>query len=309
MVGQGYNSGRKSEITGVFCYGALMKIKKLTNRLRNSVLHYISQKRQTYYHEDYVRVYPDGIVFTEYGNRRKATDDDIKNFINHCKFYKFAAQFVKDKIAADIGCGAGYGCRILKEGGGAARVYGADISGPGIKFAQARYGDYAEFSVQGITNLKGYPSHSFDVTVCGEVLEHIKEYRKEEGAIKELKRVTKKGGIIAAGTPNAEMLDNHGFSYEEIRTLLADNFDTFCIFENALVPYSGKKALWNERLSTGNAGIIVTQDINFNETVIPKGISPELKKGLVPGFVNLSDLEINTALLHNTHSWVVVAVN
>lgn len=286
-----------------------MKIKRIINKLRDSALHYISQRKQTYYYEDYIRVYPDGISFNKYGAHKKATNDDLKNFINHCKFYKFAAQFVKNKVVADIGCGSGYGCRILKELGSATRIYGADISKPGIEFAQARYGDYAEFSIQGITNLNQYTSRSFDVSVCSEVLEHIKEYRKEDWAIKELKRVTKEGGIIVIGTPNTEMLDNHGFSYEEIQALLANNFDKFCIFENALVPYSNKKAAWNERLLAGKIGTIVTQDLNFNEMVFPKGVNPEVKQGLPSGFVNLSGLEINTALLHNTHSWIVVAVN
>lgn len=285
-----------------------MKIKKIINKLRDSALHYMSQKRQTYYYEDYIRVYPDGINFNKYGKPKKATKDDVINFINHCKFYKFAAQFVKDKVVADIGCGSGYGCQILKERH-AARVYGADISKPSIEFAQARYGKYAEFSIQGITDLKEYSNHSFDVTVCSEVLEHIKEYQKEDCAIKELKRVTREGGIIVIGTPNTEMLDNHGFSFNEIQTLLADNFDKFCIFENALAPYSGKIASWNERLSANDVGIIVTQDLNFNETVLPKGVSPELKKGLLPGAVKLLGLEINTALLHNTHSWIAIAVN
>ncbi|MFA4981964.1 MAG: class I SAM-dependent methyltransferase [Candidatus Omnitrophota bacterium] len=286
-----------------------MKIKKFINRLRDFILHYISQKKQTYYYEDYIRVYPDGINFNKYGKRKKATPDDIKNFINHYKFYKFAAQFVKNKVVADIGCGAGYGCQILKEEGFAARAYGADMSKPSIEFAQARYGNIAEFSIQGITNLKEYLNHSFDVVICSEVLEHIKEYHKEDSAIKELKRVTKEGGIIIIGTPNTEMLDNHGFSYEEIQTLLANNFNKFCVFENALVPYSNKKELWNKRLLANKVGIIVTQDINFNEMVIPKGINPELKKGLPSGFINVLGLEINTALLHNTHSWAIVAVN
>ena len=285
-----------------------MKIKKIINTLRDSVLHYICKKRKTYYYEDYIRVYPDGVNFNKYGRRKKATKDDIINFINHCKFYTFAAQFVTDKVVADIGCGSGYGCQILKESH-AARVYGTDISKPGIEFARARYGTYAEFSVQGITDLKEYPGSSFDVTVCSEVLEHIKEYRKEDRAIKELKRVTKEGGIIVIGTPNTEMLDNHGFSFDEIKTLLAGNFDEYCIFENALIPYSEKRSSWNERSSASNVGIIVTQDLNLNEMVLPRGVKPELKKGLPSGSVNVLGLEINTGLLHNTHSWIAIAVN
>ncbi len=285
-----------------------MKIKKVINKLRDSILHYISRKNHTYYYEDFIRVYPDGINFDKYGRHKKATKDDIINFTNHCKFYKFAAQFVKNKVVSDIGCGSGYGCQIIKESN-AALVYGADISKPSIEFAQARYGKYAEFSIQGITDLKSYESHYFDVTICSEVLEHIKEYQKEDCAIKELKRVTKEGGIIIIGTPNTEMLDNHGFSYNEIRSLLTNNFNKFCIFENALVPYSNNKKLWNERLSSNNVGVIVSQNLSFDEMVLPKGVSPETKKGVLPGAFNILGLEINTSLLHNTHSWIIVAIN
>jgi len=31
--------------------------------------------------------------------------------LNHLKFYRFAAQFVRGKRVGDIGCGSGYGCR------------------------------------------------------------------------------------------------------------------------------------------------------------------------------------------------------
>ena len=35
----------------------------------------------------------------------------------------------------------------------------------------------------------------------------------------------------------------------------------------------------------------------------------ELKKGIAPGIVRCGNYDVDTRLLHNTHGWVVVAVN
>lgn len=193
-----------------------------------------------YYFEDFVRVYPDGIIFNRYGIRKKASDSDIKNFRNHSKFYIFVSQFVKKRKVSDIGCGSGYGCQILKQAK-AKSVYGTDASSPAIKFAEKSYGKYAKFSTQSITDMKNYKNDTFDITISSEVLEHIKEYNKEELAITELKRITKPKGLIIIGTPNSEMLGNHGFSFDEIDKLAKKHFSKFVIFENALIPFGKLK--------------------------------------------------------------------
>jgi hypothetical protein len=54
--------------------------------------------------------------------------------------------------------------------------------------------------------------------------------------------------------------------------------------------------------------VIVTQPIDFSETVTWGAEVPGLKKGLDPGTYRLGNLDINTRLLHNTHSWIVLAV-
>ena len=40
-----------------------------------------------YYAEDFGRVYPDNIKFTLAGEQIRATGEDIKNYLNHIKFY------------------------------------------------------------------------------------------------------------------------------------------------------------------------------------------------------------------------------
>lgn len=268
-----------------------MSIKKIYN----FITRFVGKVTRRYYFEDYKRVYPDGTIFDRFGRRYQPTKNDINNFLNHCKFYKFAAQFVKDKRVADVGCGSGYGCEILKKSG-AALVCGSDISKHSINFAKSRYSNFAEFTVQGITDMKKYPDGFFDISISSEVLEHIKEYGMEEKAIIELKRITRNGGLLIIGTPNSEMLDEHGFSFEEINKLFQKKFSQFCIFENALVPFGDKKLSWENRLSEGKVGVIISEIINLSETVLPNDTNPQIKKGIEAGSFKFANYNINTTI-------------
>ena len=69
----------------------------------------------------------------------------------------------------------------------------------------------------------------------------------EQKAIDELKRITKNDGLVIIATPNSEMLDEHGFSYDELQALCKNNFSNFCIFENAFIPAGDAKTLWEAR--------------------------------------------------------------
>ncbi len=50
-----------------------------------------------------------------------------------------------------------------------------------------------------------YENNTFDLVICNQVLEHLKNYRK---VIDDLIRVTKRGGYIAVGIPNLAHLIN-----------------------------------------------------------------------------------------------------
>lgn len=272
------------------------------------VTHLWGRISRKYYFEDYVRVYPDGIVFDIFGKKREPSRNDINNFLNHRKFYRFAAQFTKGRRVADIGCGSGYGCDLLEKQG-AAFVSGSDISEAAIRYAKERYGGHIEFIVQTAVNLKSYQDNSFDVAISCEVLEHLKEYGKEEHTIREMKRITKDGGIIVIGTANSEMLGDHGFYYDEIENLISNNFSKYVIFENALIPFVGKER-WFRREEAGKTGVVVSQKVNLEETVLPDGLHPELKSGLAANSeYEFDGVRIDLNLLHNTHSWIIVARN
>jgi len=280
----------------------------IKSKIYNLIGYSIATITKRYYFEDYVRVYPNGVRLDRSGRTHQPNKKNINNFLNHRKFYIFASQFVKDKSVADIGCGSGYGCEILKKSG-AASVCGSDISKQAIKFAKSQYGDFAEFTIQAVTNIEKYPDNAFDISISNEVLEHIKEYSMEKKAIHELKRITRNEGLLIIGTPNSEMLGKHGFYFDELNNLFKENFSQFCIFESALVPFGKKKSLWGKRLSEGNVGVIISGIINLSETVLPDGVHPEIKKGLKAGRYMFSTYSVDTTLLHNTHSWIILAIN
>lgn len=283
---------------------------RFLSRTEKRLQHLYGGISKKYYWEDFVRVYPNGTRIDEHGKKSVESFNDHKNFVNHKKMYIFCAQFVRGAVVSDIGCGSGYGSSYLKESG-AARVCGTDASERAIEFAEQNYGNAVEFSVQGITDMKGYSSRQFDVTICSEVLEHVKEYKKEGLAIQEMKRITKPGGIIIIGTPNCEVSGNHGFWFDEIQALMSAHFDAYCLFENALVPLGPSKALWNRRVDQGRLGVVVTQAIKLDETVFygDEERRAECKKGIPAGMHSVGPITIDTSLLHNTHSWVVVAIN
>jgi 2-polyprenyl-3-methyl-5-hydroxy-6-metoxy-1,4-benzoquinol methylase len=286
--------------------GAKRRLKQVAKPIHFWVTRFFGRLTGKYYFEDYVRVYPDGAAFNQFGIRRSGVQSDVKNFLEHQKFYRFAAQFVSGKRVADVGCGSGYGCEILKHAG-AAQVCGADLSRHAIAFARSRFGHCAEFTIQPITDLRSYADDSFDVTVCSEVLEHIKEYGREEDAVCQLKRITRPGGLVVLGTPNTEYLPDHGFSFEEISHLMRQNFQQFLLFENALVPVGEARLLWERRFQEGKTGTVISERINLAETPLPETGEIEIKIGQEPGRLRFAGHEVDTCRLHNARSWVVVA--
>jgi 2-polyprenyl-3-methyl-5-hydroxy-6-metoxy-1,4-benzoquinol methylase len=284
------------------------QLRRAVKRIVTALTHFVGRLTHRYYFEDYVRVYPGGIAYNRLGLQRRARPHDLKNLRNHMRFYEFAAQFVAANRVLDVGCGSGYGCKILHEAG-AAEVHGADVSRHALRFARKHFGEHASFTEQSITEMSAYPDGFADVVLSSEVLEHIKEYGLEGRAISELRRVTRPGGLLVIATPNSELLGEHGFSWDELSALIASCFNEFCIFENALVPFNpGARLAWEERVANGRTGVIVSEHIVLEETVVPDGMSAELKRGQAPGDLTFSNRIIDTSRLHNTHSWVVLAV-
>lgn len=113
----------------------------------------------------------------------------IENFYN--KLYALLRP-LKPTSILDVGSGEGFTLRNLEEKGIGERLEGIDYSDDAIKLAKKIYPT--------LTIKKGdiyslpYEDSSFDVLLCTEVLEHL---RDPEKAIAELKRVSKKHIIFS----------------------------------------------------------------------------------------------------------------
>lgn len=103
---------------------------------------------------------------------------------------KIALSLVKKgykKLALDIGCRDGYWSEVLKKKG--YKVASLDI--------EPHYKNALKHDVE-----KGLPfkNNTFDLIWCTEVLEHL---RNPEFLLREIDRVTKRGGISVLTTPNS----------------------------------------------------------------------------------------------------------
>jgi ubiquinone/menaquinone biosynthesis C-methylase UbiE len=117
----------------------------------------------------------------------------------------------------DIGCGDGSRTmRIAKHFDiDLSRVYGIDSNDNHIKTCQNNFNAYKlDLEFEAIP----HDDDIFDLVICNQVLEHLKNYNK---VIDELIRVTRKMGYIAIGIPNLAHLIN--------RIYLMFGFQPMCI--------------------------------------------------------------------------------
>jgi len=129
----------------------------------------------------------------------EATPERI--WLDHVTRYEFASRYVKEKVVLDIACGTGYGS-ILVRRSGAKRVIGVDLSHEAIDFARTKYKiSELEFTVGDILNID-FPGNYFDLVVCFETIEHVKN---QEKAFSELQRVLKPEGLLIISSPNRKL--------------------------------------------------------------------------------------------------------
>lgn len=99
----------------------------------------------------------------------------------------------------DAGCGDGINLallsRFVKELGWPTKVTGADYSPLRIGRARTTSADLLRTSVTAL----GFKDGSFDVIICNQVLEHVPD---DQGALLELRRVLRPGGLLIIGVPN-----------------------------------------------------------------------------------------------------------
>jgi len=118
----------------------------------------------------------------------------------HLQRYKYAAKKCKGKIL-DLGCGTGYGSKILFDKG--SEVYAIDNSKEAIGYAKKNYSG-PKYHCNSAEQLP-FEDNFFDAVCAFEVIEHIKD---PEAVLNEAHRVLKRNGDLFISTPNPRHLRN-----------------------------------------------------------------------------------------------------
>ncbi|MBN1349409.1 class I SAM-dependent methyltransferase, partial [candidate division KSB1 bacterium] len=93
-------------------------------------------------------------------------------YARHKFAYQYAQNFVENKTVLDVGCGTGYGSKILSEK--ATYVHGIDYDSDAINYCKQHYsGSNIEFYQADATKFAG--ERKFDVAVCFQAIEHFED--------------------------------------------------------------------------------------------------------------------------------------
>jgi SAM-dependent methyltransferase len=120
---------------------------------------------------------------------------------HHLHRYHLAAALCSGLRVIDLGCGIGYGARILADGGAAA-VQGVDRDERVVEEAARRYGDDAVSFAAGdaVDALRRVDPEAVDAIVAFEVLEHLDRFGEAMDLLQEL---AARGMRLALSVPNS----------------------------------------------------------------------------------------------------------
>lgn len=161
------------------------------------------------------------------------SDEEISFvFARHRFAYQYSSQFVKDCTVVDIGCGTGYGCKILSEH--ARFVLGIDYDCDSLDYCKNNFCSRNIYYAQMNADFLGL-KRFFDVAVSFQVIEHVLD---AHDFIKQLKEIVKPNGKIFISTPNFQKsgqpnrrnpFHQHEFDYNQFHDLINEEFSSFDI--------------------------------------------------------------------------------
>lgn len=162
---------------------------------------------------------------------------EIDLWNEHVARYAFAARLAKGRIVLDVGSGTGYGTAELARH--ASRCIGVDAAPQAIVHAQQNYKlANVGWALANATDVP-FRDGSFDLIVCFEVIEHLREWPH---LLQEAKRVLSSHGQFVVSTPNRSFYAEtrkltgpnpfhvHEFDYEEFATALRKVFPHVSMF-------------------------------------------------------------------------------
>lgn len=122
----------------------------------------------------------------------------------------------------DAGCGEGHLLKKIHKKNPEAILYGVDITKVALISAKKRV-PTGKFLLQDTTKLS-LKEEFFDIVICQDALEHIYDYKK---VLSNLKKVTKKGGIIVLSYPNENNLTLSRFLLFKWPPKIQDHVNSF----------------------------------------------------------------------------------
>lgn len=137
----------------------------------------------------------------------------------HVERYELAAALIHDgETVLDAACGIGYGARVLVEMNKAVTYHGADFPGvPSPAFA-------TDGTLHGVNLDTWEPDFEFDVALCFETLEHLRDPARWAAICKRARRLV----IVSVPTVPTKHLNPyhlHDFTVEEVLELLTPAAD------------------------------------------------------------------------------------
>jgi SAM-dependent methyltransferase len=140
----------------------------------------------------------------------------------HLHRYAWVSGMVRNKRVLDLASGEGYGSDMLARH--ASSVVGVEIDSKAVVHAVRRYRAPNVNFVQASITQVPLEKETFDVIVCFEAIEHIREH---DELLAEVKRLLKPDGLFAVSTPNkaAYRSETDGGNPFHVKELSFEEFD------------------------------------------------------------------------------------
>ena len=147
-----------------------------------------------------------------------------KMYTEHSARYQLAAQLAAGARVLDVGCGVGYGARLLAEAG-AREVVAFDLSADAISHARENYAHPAlRFHVGDATDFAF--EEKFDLVTCFELIEHVPD---QEAVFRCIVAALARNGVVVMSTPRSldrprNEFHTHEYTLEEFRDAFGRHF-------------------------------------------------------------------------------------
>ena len=124
------------------------------------------------------------------------------SFAFHIQAYWMALPFCGGKRVLEVGCFSGYGEKILASSAGEVIACDNDLDALASAGSNIDAGDLRFLAADAVQ--LPFPDESFEVVIAFQILEHLPPDRVR-GFLREVKRITGKGGLLLLTTPNRSL--------------------------------------------------------------------------------------------------------